>query len=1109
MNLRKSVLAMAIPAALAMASNAFVGTAQAAVPDQTVRPQAHKVMAMGNYANVIDRRGVPAFMHDFDSDAHQRFSPLFDMGAWHGHLLPVDKASAGGFPGPAVLTEEYINFLASNLDQLKVYADGKLVDFEFSASSYPGELKQKLVNVPMSLTIDMELVFVNPRTSLMKTTVHNPKGLNLTLSWSGALMDRYEGVDGKDTSGMTVAQKYPELTRNIAGNELNGVTVHLSKVRQSGSLMTSGTSTYEICRSAPAGAAVITSDGLSYEQVARVKDTLLTFHTAYSYFLSDEDRKTHEQFADIMANADARIEAARERWQGYLIKGLTNNEASDRQERVAVKAIETLNGNWRGAAGALSYDTVTPSVTARWFSGNQTWPWDTWKQAFAMAHFNTEVAKSNIRAVFEHQIKADDPVRPQDEGFIPDLVAYNFSPERGGDGSNWNERNTKPSLAAWAVWEVYKVEQDQAWLEEMYPKLVAYHNWWLRNRDHNGNGIPEYGATLDKAHNDANGDMMFTVTYPGVAEVSTLKSILTAEMLRQLTQVAASHADDNDRQNANKIVGAFSSYYQDFKETARRNPGISRLLNSIGSQAAAPAEDGTISLTVYGIDAYNVVTAIGGYKNIDLPAQVAASWESGRDDAANFGFIDEEQLAAYIEAGGNRNDWTVKFAQNFDEKGQALGYSLMQESVDQASYMFSDNRLLAAMATVLERYEDAKKFDALAGNIKDYINKCMFDKDSGYYYDIAINDEPMANGCAGEPLVKRGMGPEGWSPLFNGAADREQADAVVKVMMDPEKFNTFVPLGTASLDNPAFGPDIYWRGRVWVDQVYFGLKGMEQYGYRQEALELADRFFQNAYGLTGDRPIQENYNPLNGAPQGAPNFSWSSALLYMLYYDFFRDSQSYQQDAEAQGPQVSAAPAADAAASATAAAGVAAAVKAAPAPVKAAPAAAHAPVKTAPAAAPAPVKAAPAAAPVPVKAAPAAAPVPVKAAPAAAPAPVKAVPAAAHAPVKAAPAAAHAPVKAAPAAAPAPAPVKAAPAPVKAVPAAAHAPVKAAPAAAPAPVKSAPAAAHAPVKAAPAAAAAPAPVKAAPAPVRAAPAQVATPAAPAAQAPAAAPAQAK
>jgi hypothetical protein len=34
------------------------------------------------------------------------------------------------------------------------------------------------------------------------------------------------------------------------------------------------------------------------------------------------------------------------------------------------------------------------------------------------------------------------------------------------------------------------VTKDKAWLEEMYPKLVAYHDWWLRNRDHNGNGVP-------------------------------------------------------------------------------------------------------------------------------------------------------------------------------------------------------------------------------------------------------------------------------------------------------------------------------------------------------------------------------------------------------------------------------------------------------------------------------------------------------------------------------------------------------------------------------------------------------------------------------------------
>ena len=163
----------------------------------------------------------------------------------------------------------------------------------------------------------------------------------------------------------------------------------------------------------------------------------------------------------------------------------------------------------------------------------------------------------------------------------------------------------------------------------------------------------------------------------------------------------------------------------------------------------------------------------------------------------------------------------------------------------------------------------------------------MFDSRSGFFYDIRIEDKPLANGCAGKPIVERGKGPEGWSPLFNGAATQAHADAVVKVMKDPKEFNTYVPLGTAALSNPAFGADIYWRGLVWVDQLYFGLKGMEQYGYRDDAVAMAQTFFDHADGLVTDGPIRENYNPLNGKQQGAPNFSWSAAHLYMLYNDFF------------------------------------------------------------------------------------------------------------------------------------------------------------------------------------------------------------------------------
>ena len=752
--------------------------------------------------NVINRTGAPGYMHDYDYDDHQRFNPFFDLGAWHGHLLPDGPATMGGFPGVALLTEEYINFMATNFDRLTVYQNGKKVDFTLEAYSLPGALVQKLSST--AVQVEMTLRFASSHTSLLETKITSNTPLDLV--WDGELLEKLEAKEGKPLSDKTIDGEYPDYQRKIIATR-DGLKVTFGKVRSTWDLLTSGESEYQVHKSLAMNTTV---DDHRFTSKAHINGST-TLYTTYSHLLTAQEvSKEQAQIRDILARPSSYMLASQQRWESYLKKGLNNPDATPEQTRVAVKAIETLNGNWRSPGGAVNYNTVTPSVTGRWFSGNQTWPWDTWKQAFAMAHFNPDIAKENIRAVFSWQVKPGDPVRPQDAGFIPDLIAWNLSPERGGDGGNWNERNTKPSLAAWSVMEVYNVTKDKSWLEEMYPKLVAYHDWWLRNRDHNGNGVPEYGATRDKAHNTASGEMLFTV------------------------------------------------------------------------------KKGDKEETLSGLQNYAAVTRNGQYDSLEIPAQVAASWESGRDDAAVFGFIDKEQLDKYVANGGKRSDWVVKFAENRSHDGKLLGYSLLQESVDQASYMVSDNHYLAEMATLLGKTQEAKRYQTLATKLTDYINTCMFDANTQYFYDVRIEDKPLANGCAGKPIVERGKGPEGWSPLFNGAATQSHADAVVKVMLDPKEFNTFVPLGTAALTNPAFGPDIYWRGRVWVDQFWFGLKGMARYGYRDEALKMADTFFNHAKGLTADGPIQENYNPLTGAQQGAPNFSWSAAHLYMLYNDFLK-----------------------------------------------------------------------------------------------------------------------------------------------------------------------------------------------------------------------------
>ena len=306
--------------------------------------------------------------------------------------------------------------------------------------------------------------------------------------------------------------------------------------------------------------------------------------------------------------------------------------------------------------------------------------------------------------------------------------------------------------------------------------------------------------------------------------------------------------------------------------------------------------------------------------NMSIPVKTAAGWESGRDNAATFGFIYEDQLKDYADKfyDGDLSlaskDWELRVAEVRDTQTDALqGYTIDQESVDQAAFWYSDNLYLAKIAEVLGKTADVEHYNDYAAYTKNYINQCMFysgidesgnvveDQSrnaAGGFYDIKMtNSVPVVTTfnsetpihCAGKPIIERGMGSEMWTPLFTGAASQENADAVVTNMLDQTKFNSpMIQLGTASMDNPAYGPDVYWRGRVWLDQFYFGVRGMDNYGYGEEARKIVDNLFKNAEGLTADTPIQENYNPETGEVQGANNFSWSAAHLYMLYRNFIK-----------------------------------------------------------------------------------------------------------------------------------------------------------------------------------------------------------------------------
>ncbi|GLX86079.1 hypothetical protein tloyanaT_23320 [Thalassotalea loyana] len=446
-----------------------------------------------------------------------------------------------------------------------------------------------------------------------------------------------------------------------------------------------------------------------------------------------------------------------------------------------------------------------------------------------MASFEPDVAKNNIRAMFDYQIKANDKVRPQDHGMVIDAIFYNKDKARAGDGGNWNERNSKPPLASWAVWQVYLENNDIDFIREMFPKLQQYHQWWYRNRDHNQNGLVEYGATKHRLHNDSEENIRFSVKYSSPAN-----SIV-------LSQCKASN----------------QHWYQ-----------------------------------CAGIDLYQDIINRADYEAIDIGAQHGAAWESGMDNAARFGFINNAQLKHYAQEDYQgdieqaRKDWQVMFYENRNASGELLGYSINQESVELNSYLAHEKMLLANMAELLQQTELATMYRNSAEKLKKKINQCFFDENTGFYYDRKIPSKTTTTKtCSGDLLTMRGKGPEGWSPLWANIADKSKAARVKEVMLREDEFNTKVPLGTASLSNPAYDANIYWRGRVWLDQVYFGLIALNNYGYQKEANILAEKLFENAQGLSEDGAIRENYNPETGAVQGATNFSWSAAHLLMLYFE--------------------------------------------------------------------------------------------------------------------------------------------------------------------------------------------------------------------------------
>lgn len=352
-----------------------------------------------------------------------------DAGSWVGYTVPEKGSRIDGFCGPFSLDMNRRQWLAKSA--VTVVPDGSMESVSDSSCYYPGELVLSTVYPEGTLT--RKLHFINANTALM--TVENTVKGKTRFSGEGWADDMVLSVNGN-----SVFAEHP-------GGETFVVTFgHDAEIKE------------------------------TENNYIATTDTPDRQYVALSFFNNREEANAGIQGVnEILENPSAALADNSRRWEGYLNATL-REDMPDEYDRIAVKAITTLISNHRVARGGLLHDGIIPSHAVGYFVG--LWAWDSWRFCAGASAFDPELAKNNIRAMFDYQLP---------DGMIIDCIYT--------DPAENNARNSKPPLVCWAVDKIYEATGDKDFLAEMYPQLLSYYKWWFEKRDHDGNGFCEYGAT--------------------------------------------------------------------------------------------------------------------------------------------------------------------------------------------------------------------------------------------------------------------------------------------------------------------------------------------------------------------------------------------------------------------------------------------------------------------------------------------------------------------------------------------------------------------------------------------------------------------------------------
>lgn len=220
--------------------------------------------------------------------------------------------------------------------------------------------------------------------------------------------------------------------------------------------------------------------------------------------------------------------------------------------------------------------------------------------------------------------------------------------------------------------------------------------------------------------------------------------------------------------------------------------------------------------------------------------------------------------------------------------------------------MYKELKAMVYLAQQLNQTEVGKEFAADAEHLKASIREHCWDERDGFYYSVDLNLKPKVNredNTLGKSfLIHSGYMPDydcliqrievwsGFLAMWAGVATPEQAERMVKEhYSNPKTFNS--PSGVRTLSKMekmysmrASANPSNWRGPIWGVSNYMVFKGLADYGYKEEATELASKTIM-LFGKDFEKnsALHEYYEPETGEPLLNKGFqNWNYLVLNMI-----------------------------------------------------------------------------------------------------------------------------------------------------------------------------------------------------------------------------------